>query len=338
MNVRRLLRSLVKPLAYTHRLIIVPLAALLPAPLAYGLARLRGDWHYRRDSVGRETIMRNLAGVLGERLSPTERARVTRDYLRLRSCETVDVMRLAGKGRALARLVEIRGREHLEAALALGQGAILCGAHFGSHDASMSLIGISGFPITGVGRWSSIADRTLPPAVRLFRQRIWERRVASHWRRPIIQPHPGQWKTAVQMATVLRANEVIAMAIDPPPLAADRPRAVPMAFLGRRAMLLPGSVTLARTTGAPLLMLFLRRSADWRHQVLEISPPIPVDGDEVAAFGRCVAAVEAAILRDPAHWIYWSRSDDLVDLGLLSTIDEVATAASLTGSGWLERR
>jgi lauroyl/myristoyl acyltransferase len=135
------------------------------------------------------------------------------------------------------------------------------------------------------------------------------------------------------MATVLRANEVIAMAIDPPPLAADRPRATPIAFLGRQAMLLPGSVTLARLTGAPLLMFFLRRSADWRHQVLEISPPIPMEGDVVMAFGRCVAAAEAAILRDPAHWIYWSRSDDLVDLGLLPKIDEVATAGPLTGSG-----
>jgi lauroyl/myristoyl acyltransferase len=332
MNVSRLLRSLVKPLAYAHRLIIVPLAAFLPAPLAYGLAQLRGDWRYRRDSVGRETIMRNLAGVLGGQLSPAEHARVTRDYLRLRSCETVDVMRLAGKGRALARLVEMRGREHLEAALAQGKGAILCEAHFGSYDACASLIGISGFPVTAIGRSTSISDPTLSPAVRLFRQRIWERRMASHWHRPIIQPQPGQWKTAVQMATVLRANEVIAMAIDPPPLAADRPRAVPVTFLGRRVMLLSGSVTLAQLTGAPLLMLFLRRSADWRHQVLEISPPIPTDGDVMTAFGRCVAAVEAAILRDPAHWIYWSRSDDLVDLGLLSNFDEVATSASLTSA------
>jgi len=307
------------------------MAAFLPAPLAYSLACLRGDWRYKRDSVGRETIMRNLARVLGEQLSPTERACVTRDYFRLRSCETVDVMRLAGKGRALARLVEIRGREHLEAALTQGQGAILSEAHFGSYDASSSLIGISGFPITVIGRSTSIFDPTLPPSVRLFRQRIWERREARHWRRPIIQPHPGQWKTAVQMATILRANEVIAMTIDPPPLTADRPRAVPMRFLGRRAMLLSGSVTLAQLTGAPLLTLFLRRSADWRHQVLEISPPIPMDGDVVTAFGRCVAAVEAAILRDPAHWIYWSRSDDLVDLGLLPATDEVATAAPLTG-------
>jgi len=317
MNVRRLLRSLVKPLASPYRLIIVPLMAFLPAPLAYSLARLRGDWRYKCDRVQRETIMRNLTEVLGEQLSPAQRTRVTRDYFRLRCCETVDVMRLGGKGQALARLVEIRGREHLEVALAEGKGAILCEAHFGSYEASFSLIGISGFPVTVGGRLPSISDPTLSPVLRLFRQRIWERRVANHWRRPIIQP--GRWQTAIQLATILRANEVIAMAIDPPPLPTDRPRAVSMAFLGKHALLLPGSAVLAQLIGVPLLMFFLRRSADWQHQVLEISPPVPMDGDVATAFGRCVAAVEAAILRDPAHWIYWSRSDDLVDLGLLPT-------------------
>jgi len=39
--------------------------------------------------------------------------------------------------------------------------------------------------------------------------------------------------------------------------------------------------------------------------------------------------VEAAILRDPAYWIYWSYSDALVELGLLPATDEGATVASL---------
>jgi hypothetical protein len=35
-------------------------------------------------------------------------------------------------------------------------------------------------------------------------------------------------------------------------------------------------VTLAQITGAPALMGFLYRSADYSHQVLEISAPVPV--------------------------------------------------------------
>jgi lauroyl/myristoyl acyltransferase len=331
MKIRRLLRLLIQQFLICYKLIIIPLIAFLPAPIAYGLACLRGDWHYKHNSLQREVIIRNLSLVLAEQQTPAERSRVARDYFRLRSCETVDIVRLAGKGHALAHLVEIRGREHLEKALAAGKGAILCQAHFGSYFANSALIGISGFPITTVGRLPSNFDQSLPPWIRLFWQRIKEQRAAKHWHRPIIQPEPGQWQTAFQMASILRANEVISMAIDPPLLAADLPRAMPMSFLGHQVQLLPGSVTLAQLTGTPLHMYFLYRTTDWRHQVLEISPPISIEGDVKTIFGRCLASVEEAILQQPAHWNYWSRSDDLVALGLLPASHETATTTSLSG-------
>jgi lauroyl/myristoyl acyltransferase len=305
--------------AYFYRMVVVPLAAYLPAPLAYGLACRRGDWRYHRDALQRERIMRTLEGVLGKQLSPMERARVTRDYFRLRCCEIVDAMRLGGKGRALARLVEIRGREHLEAALAGGKGVILCGAHLGLYGACGALLGIAGFPVTVVGRWPSRTDPTMPPAVRAHWRLIIERRIMRHLRWPAIEPEPGQMSSAVQIAAILRQNAVVTMFIDPPALSPDRTRTVAASLLGHQARLLPGSVTIAQLTGAPLLMVFLHRSADWRHQVLEISPPVPLDGDTAAAFNRCIALVDAAIRRDPAHWIYWSRPEDLIELGLLPT-------------------
>ena len=62
-------------------------------------------------------------------------------------------MRLRGRARSLGKLVEIRGREHLDAALAGGKGAILCGAHFGSYNCAFSLLHVSGSPVTSIGRW-----------------------------------------------------------------------------------------------------------------------------------------------------------------------------------------
>ena len=60
-------------------------------------------------------------------------------------------------------------------------------------------------------------------------------------------------------------------------------------------------------TGAPLLMGFLYRAADYRHQVLEISAPVPVDGDIETVFERCVAEISAAIRRSPASWAFWRK-------------------------------
>jgi lauroyl/myristoyl acyltransferase len=289
-----------------------PLVAFLPAPFAYSVACLLGDWRYWWDTYVREGIMGALSDVLGDQLSPAERGRVTRDYFRLRSCEGVDKLRLAGRGRALARLVEIRGLKHIEAALAAGKGAILCSAHFGSYASGFSLIGAHGFPITVISRRPSNFCR---PIERFLFQLVEQMPVEHHRHRPNIQPW-GQFDTAVQAATILRQNELIGICLDPPVLAADRRRAVPVDFLNGQALLLPGAITIAQLTGAPVLMTFMRRMADWRHQVLEISPPMPLDGDTMKAFRRCLAVVEAAIRQDPAHWFYW-EPPALVEMGLL---------------------
>ena len=299
-----------------YRLVIVPLVAFLPAPLAYGVACLQGDLRYRWNASRREEIMLCLESVFGDQLSLAERTRVTRDFFRLRSCFPVDQARLAGKGRALMRLVEIRGLEHIEAALAGGKGAVLCCAHFGSFNCGLSLIGALGFPITVFGRWASRnIDRNRSSIERFFYRLIVQKTLARHRRQTNIEP-VGQIEVAVQAATILRQNELISIVLDAPLLAAYRTRAVPMDFLNGRALLLPGAITIAQLMGAPVLMTFMRRSADWRHQILEISPPMPLDGDAVNAFGRCLAVVEAAIRQNPAHWAYWNFRD-LVTLGLL---------------------
>lgn len=298
-----------------YHVVIVPLIAFLPAPLAYGIARLQGNWRYRLASSKREYILHGLEGVFGDQMSAAERIQVTRDYFRLYSCQAVDTMRLAGKGRALARLVEIRGLEHIEEALASGKGCILCSAHFGSYDSCFSLIGVRGFPITVIGRTPTRLNKNRTLIERLIFRLFILKPLVRHRHRPNIEPR-GQIESAVQAAQVLRHNELIGILIDPPVLPVDRTRAVPVNFLNGQALLIPGATTIAQLLKAPVLMTFLRRSEDWRHQILEISPPISLDGDAVTAFKRCLAVVEAAIRQNPAHWHYWSKFA-LIELGLL---------------------
>ncbi len=268
----------------------------------------------------RDELIRNLRRLPGEESGQDAAERLTRQWFRFASCEAVDVMRLRYRARPLRRLVEIRGREHLEAALAGGKGAILCSAHFGSYDCAFSLLGASGFPVTTIGRWQHNYTAGLSSAERRFWELVYARRVRRHRHRPNIEPWAGRVAVAAQAAVVLRANEVLTIAIDAPPLDKDLPRTVEVPFLGRRARLLPGAVNLARLTGAPLLMGFMYRTADYRHQVLEISAPVqcPAEEDATTAFARCAAEVSAAILRSPAHWVYWASKGDLANLGVIS--------------------
>ena len=308
-------------------LVVAPLAARLPASLAYRIACLRGDWCFRFRAAKRAEIERNLRLVLGDELSPQQAERLAREFFRMTSCEVIDVIRLRGRARSLGKLVEIRGREHLDAALAAGKGAILCTAHFGSCNAAFSLLHASGFPLTSIGR--SPANQAL--GMSSAEQRLWEfvytRRLRRHRQRPAIEPLPGRVQVAAQAAVVLRANEVVTISSDAPPLDADLARAVEVPFLGRQARLLPGVVTFARLTGAPVLMVFMHRMADYRHQVLEISPPVPVESDTARAFAHCVSAMDAAISASPAGWVYWADADDLASLGLLRAAQSVGTAA-----------
>jgi KDO2-lipid IV(A) lauroyltransferase len=306
---------------------VAPLAAWLPASLAYRVARWRGDWCFRYWPEKRSEIVRDLRQVFGIELKLEEAERLARELFRSRSCDVIDLMRLRGRARSLAKLVEIRGREHLEAALAGGKGAILGSAHFGSHESAFSLLHASGFPVTSIARWDWNYDTSVSSAERRFWDLIYARRVLRHRQRPSIEPGPGRIQVAVQAAAALSANEVVTICAEAPPLRADLVRTVEVPFLGRQARFLPGVVTLAQLTGAPVLMAFMHRSADYHHQVLEISPPVSMEGETATAFGRCAAAIDAAIRTSPAHWVFWHSTDDLASLGLLPAAPLTGTAA-----------
>ena len=322
-TVGRLLR---KAEASAYWLAGAPLAAFLPARLAYRVACWRGDWTCRSWPEKHSEFTANLRQLLGEELSPEEADRVARDIFRFMSCEAIDVMRLRGRARSLGKLVEIRGREHLEAALAGGKGVILCSPHFNSHPSIFSVLHASGFPFTTIGRCEWRYDSGVSSAERRFWEFVYARRLLRHQQRPNIEPWPGRVQVAVQAAAALRANEVVSISSDTPPLYDDRPRAVEVPFLGRQALLLPGVVNLARLTGAPVLMAIAHHSADYYHKVLEISPPVPMDGDTNTAFRHCVAAMDAAIRSHPAEWTQW-ETGDLSRLGLLGTAPAAETSA-----------
>ncbi|MGH3409008.1 MAG: lysophospholipid acyltransferase family protein [Streptosporangiaceae bacterium] len=308
-------------------LVVAPLTACLPARLAYRIACWRGDWNFRHRAEQRCEIVHNMRGVLGDEFGPEEAEGLAREYFRMSSCRIIDVMRLRGRARSLGRLVEIHGREHLDAALAEGKGAILCAAHFGSDSSAFSLLHASGYPVTTIGFWAH-KYHPMSSVERRFWHFVYARRLLRHRQRPMIEPMPGSIRAAAQAAVALRANEVVTISSDAAPLDADLPRTVEMPFLGRHARLLPGVVTLARLTGAPVLMVFIHRMVDYRHQVLEISPPVPMQGETTTAFGPCVAAMDATIRTNLAHWFFWPRTDHLVNFGLIPGPSSAGTVAA----------
>jgi KDO2-lipid IV(A) lauroyltransferase len=309
-------------------LVVAPLAGLLPARLGYWVACRRGDWVHRRWPEGAALVKRNLRQVFGDALSAAEAERLAAEFSRVSSCEAIDIVRLRNRTRPLGKLVEFRGREHLEAAMAAGRGVILSSAHFGSYRSAFALINASGVPVTGIGLWWWNYDPYASAAVRRFWDFAYARRLLRHRAGPSIE----SWEAVAagdseQAVRTLRRNEAVTIWADSAPLASDASRVVKVPFLGRQATLLPGVVRLAWSSGAPLLMVHVHRSADYRHQVVEISPPISLDGGPQEALARCAAVMDAAIRANPAQWGDWSDIDALTSLGLIP-----ATASPRSGA------
>ncbi len=294
--------------------VVAPSAAVLPARLAYWVGCRRGDWLFRHRPEGPALVKRNLLQVFGDTLSPAEAERLAREFSRAGSCEVIDIMRLRNGARPLRKLVEFRGREHLEAAMAAGKGAILCSAHFGSYVSAFSLIHASGIPVTDIGRWWWNYDPNASPAVRRFWDFAYARRLLRYRQGPNIEPWAGRIMSGVQAIRTLRRNEVVTILPDAIPQEHDESRVVKVPFLGGKATFLPGVVHLARSADAPCLKVSVYRLADYRHQVVEISPPLSLEGERQEAFARCAAAMEATIRANPALWTTWN--EDLADIGL----------------------
>jgi len=201
--------------------------------------------------------------------------------------------------------------------MAAGKGAILCSAHYGSYASAFSLIHASGIPVTSIGRWWWNYDPNTSPAVRRFWDFAYARRLLRYRQGPNIEPWTGRLASGVQAVRTLRRNEVVTILSDAPPLVSDESRVVKVPFLGREATFLPGVVHLARSSGAPVLMVTVHRSADYRHQVVEISPPLSLEGELQEALARCAAVMDAAIRTNPALWLHWAETDFLADLGLI---------------------
>ena len=306
-----------KPVVAVLGLVVASLTALLPARLAYWVACRRGDWSFRHQSARFVIVKRSLLELFGETLSPAGAERLAREFSRAEACEAIDVMRLRNGARPLRKLVEFRGREHLEAAMAAGKGAILCSAHYGSYASAFSLIHASGIPVTSIGRWWWNYDPNTSPAVRRFWDFAYARRLLRYRQGPNIEPWTGRLASGVQAVRTLRRNEVVTILSNAPPLVSDESRLVKVPFLGREATFLPGVIHLARSSGAPVLMVTVHRSADYRHQVVEISPPLSLEGELQEALARCAAVMDAAIRTNPALWLHWAETDFLADLGLI---------------------
>src|SRR5215218_1831384 len=125
----------------------------LPEPVAFALGGVGGLLYHRLDRGRREALEANLGQVLG--LPPGSRRlrRAVRRGFVGYGRYWVEAFRLEDLTAAeIRQRLRIEGREHIDAALAGGRGAIFASPHIGNWDAGGAWLAASGYPAP---RWWS---------------------------------------------------------------------------------------------------------------------------------------------------------------------------------------
>ena len=183
----------------------------------------------------------------------------------------------------LIERVTLDGRDHLDAAVAQGRGAIIALPHMGSWDMAGSYAGALGYRI------SAVAERfpgSLNEAVVRTRQRFGVNVIMLG-------------RAAVRGITeALRANHIVALLCD-----LEQGPGVDVRFFGRRAIVPGGPAALAIKTGAPLMPATQFTTAPGRHQI-HLDPPLPVREGETKEqiMQRVVDRFEDFIKEHPDQW------------------------------------
>src|SRR3989440_5015816 len=124
---------------------------VLPAGLRHAVAAPGGTAWFWLNAAQRRAALDNYAAALGRDRSDPEVARVARRAFQNYGRMLMDFVLMGSLAPdELRARMTIDGREHLDAALAKGHGAIMAVPHMGSWDMAGSYAGALGYPITAV--------------------------------------------------------------------------------------------------------------------------------------------------------------------------------------------
>ena len=247
-----------------------------------------------RNGGGARQLRKNLSRVVGPQTSEVRLDALVGAALRSYARYWLETFRLPKMDphEVVERTtVHTSGREHLDAALERGKGAVLALPHSGNWDvAGLWLVAHSGPFVT-------VAERLHPES--LFERFVAHREGLGFEVLPLGRHDPSPMGT---LARRLRENKVAALVAD-----RDLSRnGVPVRFFGEPTRMPGGPAMLAATTGAALIPISLWFTDDggWGQR---IHPPLPVpEGrlrDQVPALTQSVADVLAAgIGEHPVDW------------------------------------
>ncbi|OGP93977.1 MAG: hypothetical protein A2Z19_05455 [Deltaproteobacteria bacterium RBG_16_54_18] len=276
---------------------IVLLLKLIPLSGVYllgrGLAWIVNIFPGRRKKIA----LANLHLVFGKRKSEKEFEAIYRECLTRTVTSFVEAMKFCMLRPAQAQgLIEIEGKEHLDAAMKSGNGIIIAGVHLGNFTLIPAKLARDGYPTAVI-----IKTPRNKYITRLY-YRMTDMVGAGFI-------NGGERRLAAQQSLrQLRKGGIVYIVMDQNPPYPD----IMVDFFGYPVPSFKGPVVLALRTGATILPAFIVYENGWRHKlVIERPFPLETTEDQEQAIAhnlsRLMKLIEGYIERYPEQWWWWHR-------------------------------
>ncbi len=267
---------------------------VLPRRVLVACGRGAGRFAFAVLGIRRGVTLANLEAAFGAALDAPSRRRLAASAYSNLGATLMEFARLHDTTPQQVRaLVDLEGREHLDACLAQGRGAILTTGHFGNWE-------LLGAALTAYGYRTGylIKDQSNP----------WAHRLQNEIRRRAGIGVIRQGAAARGILYALRRREFVGILGDQD--AGNSGIFLP--FLGRTASVARGVAWFAWRAGCPIVFSYILRGPDGRHRAV-FAPPLAADPawDEETAVREMTRAhtarLEALVRAHPEHYFWVHR-------------------------------
>jgi KDO2-lipid IV(A) lauroyltransferase len=261
----------------------------LPVSIALGLGRALGTSAHALLGRPRGLATAHVALAFPE-LDAAARAALVRDTFRHAGTAYAELA-LWRKLQHDESYVVLEHAEVLDRALAAGHGCLAITGHVGNWEILAARLGALGYPLSVVAR--RVNDERFDALVQGFR--------GDAGMETILRDDPH---FLANVRDALERGRIVGLLIDQD----SKGGGVFVPFFGRPAHTPPGAAILALRTKAPVVTVFIRRRSPRGH-VMTFEPFVVESGGGAGRVTKLTAAftaaIEAAIRRAPAEWVWW---------------------------------
>lgn len=265
----------------------------------YLLGRFFGMCEYLVNFKRRARYRRELRRIFPDGLSPRRERVIIRSYFCRTRCDKLLylIFDKLPKDRILRR-IRFHGREHLDAALARGNGIYVLLSHSGSHHVAGLLMALLGY------RCAGIRDRN-EGAIRQYVQERYAETFPEF--RSIRVLYADSFPREIYRC--FRENFVVGSALDVGRIRGGQLKTCPVRFLGEQREFLTGTLQIALRCRATVAQAFVVSRRDYYFRLI-VSPPLFVPSDQATPdedglvaelLQRYADGIEAHLREHPDH-------------------------------------